>query len=55
MLGKVLKYDLKALNRYLIPLYAVIVGLSVMVRLLGFFEKVPSNRCLSCNGRKFCY
>lgn len=41
MLGKVLKYDLKALNRYLIPLYAVIVGLSVMVRLLGFFEKVP--------------
>ena len=40
MLGKVLKYDLKALCRYLIPLYAVLLGLGVMIRLLGFFDQV---------------
>ncbi len=40
MLGKVLKYDLKALCRYLIPLYAVLFGLGIMIRLLGFFDNV---------------
>lgn len=40
MLGKVLKYDLKALCRYLIPLYAVLLGLGIMIRLLGFFDNV---------------
>ena len=40
MLGKVLKYDLKALCRYLVPLYAVIFGLGIMTKLLSFFEKV---------------
>ena len=40
MLGKVLKYDIKALSRYLIPLYAVLLGLGLMIRLLSFFEKV---------------
>ena len=40
MLGKVLKYDLKALCRYLIPLYAVLLGLGVMIRLLGFFDNI---------------
>ena len=34
MLGKVLKYDLKALCRYLVPLYAVILGLGIMTKLL---------------------
>ena len=37
MLGKVLKYDLKALCRYLVPLYAVIFGLGIMTKLLSFF------------------
>lgn len=40
MLGKVLKYDLKALCRYLIPLYAILFGLGIMIRLLGFFDNV---------------
>lgn len=40
MLGQVLKYDLKAVCRYLIPLYAVLLGLGVMVRLLGFFDNI---------------
>ncbi len=40
MLSKVLKYDLKALCRYLIPLYVVLFGLSVMIRLLGFFDNI---------------
>ena len=40
MLGKVLKYDLKAVCRYLIPLYAVLLGLGIMVRLLGFFDNI---------------
>mgnify|MGYP001624000121 CR=1 FL=1 len=40
MLGKVLKYDLKALCRYLMPLYAILLGLSVMIRLLGFFDNI---------------
>ncbi len=40
MLGKVLKYDIKVLSRYLIPLYAVLLGLGLMIRLLSFFEKV---------------
>lgn len=40
MLGKVLKYDLKSLSRYLIPLYVVLLGLGIMIRLLGFFENV---------------
>ena len=40
MLGRVLKYDLKALCRYLVPLYAVIFGLGIMTKLLSFFEKV---------------
>ena len=40
MLGKVLKYDLKALCRYLIPLYAVLFGLGIMIRVLGFFDNV---------------
>ena len=41
MLGKVLKYDIKALSRYLVPLYVVLLGLSLMIRLLSFFEDVP--------------
>ena len=40
MLGKVLKYDLKALCRYLIPLYVVLLGLSMMIRFLGFFDNI---------------
>ena len=40
MLGKVLKYDIKALSRYLIPLYAVILGLSLMIRILSLFDDV---------------
>ena len=40
MLGKVLKYDIKSLNRYMFPLYAVLLGLGLMIRLLSFFEKV---------------
>lgn len=40
MLGKVLKYDLKALFRCLIPLYVLLLGLGVMVRLLGFFDNI---------------
>ncbi len=40
MLGKVLKYDIKAIGRYLIPLYAVLLGLGIMIRILDFFEKV---------------
>ena len=40
MLGKVLKYDLKTLVKSLIPLYVVLIGLSLMIRLLGFFDKV---------------
>lgn len=38
MLGKVLKYDLKSVCRYLIPLYMVLLGLGLMIRILGFFE-----------------
>lgn len=40
MLGKVLKYDLKSLIQNLIPLYVIILGLGLMIRLLGFFDNV---------------
>lgn len=33
MLGKMIKYDLKALSRYLLPLYAVLIGSSVGLRI----------------------
>lgn len=40
MLGKVFKYDCKTVIRYLCPLYLVIAGFAVMIRLLGFFDKI---------------
>ena len=40
MLGKVLKYDLKSLIKNLIPLYVVLFGLGLMIRILGLFDNV---------------
>lgn len=40
MLGKVLKYDLKAIFKNLIPLYVVLISLGLMVRLLSFFDNI---------------
>lgn len=40
MLGKVLKYDIKSLSKNLIPLYVVLLGLALVIRLLSFFEKL---------------
>ena len=40
MLGKVLKYDIKLLSKNLIPLYVVLLGLALVIRLLSFFEKL---------------
>lgn len=33
MLGKIMKYDFKALSRYLLPIYAILVGSAVALRL----------------------
>ena len=40
MLGKVLKYDLISICKNLIPLYVVLLGLSLMVRILSLFDNV---------------
>ena len=40
MLGRVLKYDLKAIFKNLIPLYVVLISLGLMVRILSFFDNI---------------
>ena len=35
MLGKVIKYDMKYLNRLLVPYYLILIGMAGLIRLLG--------------------
>lgn len=39
MLGKVIKYDMKYLNRLLVPYYLILFGMGGLIRLLGIISK----------------
>ena len=39
MLGKVMKYDIKYLNKLILPYYLILFGLGAIVRILGVIGK----------------